>query len=174
MQLELQTVELRPILDEVIESFRPLAEARNASIAVMSDEIVVPLDPGAIRQILLNLLDNAVKYGPAGQRVTVQAELRDRRARISVEDEGPGIPEADRTRVWERFGRLERERKSSNAGTGIGLAVVRELTLLHGGRAYVEGGNWRGARFVIELPDADRVHSLASGTPPDFTSAQAS
>src|SRR5207244_135699 len=83
---------------------------------------------------LLNLLDNAVKYGPPAQVVTVGLAAGEQRARIWVDDEGPGIPPADRERVWDRFWRLERDRGSAVAGTGIGLAVVRELVALHGGR----------------------------------------
>jgi predicted Zn-dependent peptidase len=97
--------------------------------------LVAPVDADALRQMLLNLLDNAVKYGPAQQTITVSLEALDGRARIRVEDEGPGIPAADRERVWDRFWRLERDRGSAVAGTGIGLSVVRELVALHGGRA---------------------------------------
>ena len=161
MRLERQTVELQPLLREVVESFRPLAEAQETSVAVSSDAMLVNVDAGALQQIVLNLLDNAIKYGPSGQHVLVTAEYLEGRARICVEDEGPGIPEADRTRVWEQFGRLERERQSSNAGTGIGLAVVKELARLHEGRAYVETGKRGGARFVIELPGAQRVDEAA-------------
>ena len=74
--------------------------------------------------------------------------------RISVEDGGPGIPSRERDRIWRRFYRLARDRESAIAGTGIGLAVVRELTLLQGGRAYVEEGSGGGARFVVELESA--------------------
>ena len=74
--------------------------------------------------------------------------------RVSVEDGGPGIPARERERVWRRYYRLARDRESAVAGTGIGLAVVRELTLLQGGRAYVEEGAAGGARFVIELEAA--------------------
>ena len=162
MQLEPELVELEPLLEEVVESFRPLAESRKTSISVSSQAIAVNVDPGATRQIVLNLLDNAVKYGPSGQHVSVSAELVDGWAKIRVEDEGPGIPQADRSRVWERFGRLERDRKSPNAGTGIGLAVVHELARLHDGRAYVESGENGGARFVIELPGARRAHRETS------------
>jgi len=109
--------------------------------------------------MLLNLLDNAVKYGPPGQVVTVGLAASDQRARLWVDDQGPGIPAADRERVWDRFWRLERDRGSAVAGTGIGLAVVRELVALHGGRAWAEDGQSatlpagaRGVRFVIELP----------------------
>ena len=114
----------------------------------------MPADPGAVRQMLLNLLDNAVKYGPAGQEVRISATHENGVARLWVTDGGPGIPRADRERVWERFWRLERDRGSSIAGSGIGLAVVRELATLHHGRAWIDdpGPDGSGTRVVIELP----------------------
>ncbi len=152
---------LAPLVSEALESFAPLAGARGVTLRTeLADGVVASVDAEASRQVLLNLLDNAVKYGPPGQTVTVGLAAGDGRARIWVDDEGPGIPAADRERIWERFWRLERDRGSAVAGTGIGLSVVRELVALHGGRAWVEdapprtggSGGHRGARFVIELP----------------------
>jgi len=94
--------------------------------------------------------------------------VADGRARVSVDDEGPGIPAAERERIWDRFWRLERDRGSAVAGTGIGLSVVRELVALHGGRTWVEDapaserGDRAGSRFVIELPLVPLAHA-ASG-----------
>jgi signal transduction histidine kinase len=147
---------LAPLVQEVLDGVTPLAAARGATLAAdVPEDLVVPADPGAVRQMLLNLLDNAVKYGPAGQVVRVGATRHNGSARLWVDDGGPGIPRADRERVWERFWRLERDRGSSVAGSGIGLAVVRELADLHHGRAWIDdigpeaGG---GTRVVIELP----------------------
>jgi len=146
-------------VQEVIDGFAPLAAARGATVAAqIPEDLVVPADPGAVRQMLLNLLDNAVKYGPAGQVVRIGATRENGAARLWVADGGPGIPRADRERVWERFWRLERDRGSSVAGSGIGLAVVRELASLHHGRTWIDdagpagpdGGS--GTRVVIELP----------------------
>jgi signal transduction histidine kinase len=103
--------------------------------------------------MLLNLLDNAIKYGPVGQTVTVGVRAIGDRARIWVEDEGPGIDVAQRERIFEPFFRIDRDANSAIGGSGIGLSVVRELAVMHGGRAFAEAGE-RGARFVIEL---DRV-----------------
>jgi signal transduction histidine kinase len=111
------------------------------------------VDADALRQVLLNLLDNAVKYGPRGQEVAVTLAREDGRLRLAVEDEGPGIPPEERERVFERFHRLERDRASPVTGTGLGLAVVRELVARHGGRCAVERGRF-GARVVVELPEA--------------------
>ncbi len=146
---------LAPLVQEVIDGFAPLAAARGATLAAtVPEDLVVPADPGAVRQMLLNLLDNAVKYGPAGQEVRIGATRDDGHARLWVADGGPGIPRADRERVWDRFWRLERDRGSSIAGSGIGLAVVRELAILHHGRAWIDdtGPDAHGTRVVIELP----------------------
>jgi signal transduction histidine kinase len=136
--------------------------------------------------MLLNLLDNALKYGPPGQTVTVGVRLaaedqgaavgveapgfeglngghRPAVAQLLVEDQGPGIPPRDRERIWERFVRLTPASESAVAGTGIGLAVVRELASLHGGRVWVEGHAGGGARFVIELPGAWRASRSPDG-----------
>ena len=146
---------LAPLVQEVIDGFAPLAAARGATVsAQIPEDLVVPADPGAVRQMLLNLLDNAVKYGPAGQEVRIGATRENGAARLWVADGGPGIPRADREHVWERFWRLERDRGSSIAGSGIGLAVVRELANLHHGRAWIDdaGPDSQGTRVVIELP----------------------
>jgi signal transduction histidine kinase len=148
------------LVREAVEAFAPLAAARGITIATeLADGLVAVVDADALRQMLLNLLDNAAKYGPAEQTVTVGLAPGDGRARLWVDDQGPGIPATDRERVWERFWRLERDRGSAVAGTGIGLSVVRELVALHGGRAWIEDAPGGGARFVIELPLAPEARS---------------
>src|SRR5205085_6644403 len=106
--------------------------------------------------IVLNLVDNAIKYSPNGGAVRVSLTSKDEWVRLEVEDDGPGIPEADRQRIWAPFFRLERDVSSAVAGSGIGLAVVRDLVTRHGGRAGVESRRTpaRGARFYVELPRA--------------------
>jgi signal transduction histidine kinase len=121
-------------------------------VARLPEEAAARIDPDALRQILLNLLDNAVKYGPAGQDVVVAVEPGERGVRLVVEDRGAGVPPRERLRIFERFQRLERDRLSSVAGTGIGLAVVSDLAARMHGRAFVEDAPSGGARFVVELP----------------------
>jgi signal transduction histidine kinase len=110
-----------------------------------------------VRQIVINLIDNAAKYGSDG-RVTLRATLADGRARVEVEDAGPGIAPRDRMRVWEPYVRLERS--PAVAGSGIGLAVVRELTAAHGGACWVEDTPGGGARFVVELPEGRHLAAV--------------
>jgi signal transduction histidine kinase len=144
---------IAPLIRSAIERFEPLAAARRVTVrTVLDPDVVIPVDADALHQMLLNLLDNAVKYGPDGQTVTVGLRRNGEKVRIWVEDLGPGVPADARARVWERFWRLERDRDSAVAGTGIGLAVVRELSSLHRGRSWCEEADAGGARFVIELP----------------------
>ncbi|HUQ79489.1 MAG TPA: HAMP domain-containing sensor histidine kinase [Gemmatimonadaceae bacterium] len=145
--------ELGSQVREAIEAFAPVARSRHVQVQTALDpDVVCMVDPGALRQILLNLLDNAVKYGPLGQTVTITLRRVGDRARVIVDDQGPGVPSEHRTRIWEPYQRLDSAVVDAVAGSGIGLAVVAQLVELHGGRAWTEGAPGRGARFVVELP----------------------
>jgi signal transduction histidine kinase len=157
---ERQAIRLAPVPSELasqvrdaVEAFAPVARSRHVVVqTALENDVICVVDPAALRQILLNLLDNAVKYGPLGQTVTITLTRANDRARITVDDEGPGIPAEQRQRVWEPYQRLESAVTAAVAGSGIGLSVVAQLVALHGGRAWVEGAPGRGARFVVELP----------------------
>jgi signal transduction histidine kinase len=145
--------DLARLVRQAVEAFGPLARSRRTDVALALDEDVVAVaDRGAFLQVLLNLLDNAVKYGPPGQTVVVGLARVAGQARVWVEDRRPGIPARDRERVFTPFYRLERDAGSAVAGSGIGLAVVWELVALHGGRVWAEDGPTGGARVVVELP----------------------
>lgn len=153
MRIAPEPTDVAAAVRETIEVFAPVARSREATLRTVLDEgLVADVDRGALRQVLLNFLDNAVKYGPAGQTVTVGAARADGRLRIWVEDEGPGVPAAERSRVWEPYYRLRREAERVAGGSGIGLAVVRDLVRQHGGTVRVEDGEGAGARFVAEIP----------------------
>ena len=153
LQLHAEDVDLSLLIRQVVEGFAPLAAARRMTVsATLAEGVSAQIDPGALRQILLNLLDNAVKYGPAGSTIRVSREAAPFAARLLVEDTGLGVPAGARDKIWERFARLDRDVQSAVAGSGIGLAIVRELVLAQGGRCWVEDGDAGGARFVVELP----------------------
>jgi len=155
VDLKVERLDVVQTVAEVIEGFRPLAAARDAHVvSEIEDGLWVRADRDAVSQLLLNLLDNAVKYGPSGQTVTVAAAQVGHGMRLSVVDEGPGIPAHDRDHIWEPYRRLEREVNGEVTGSGIGLAVVRELVEEHGGRCWLEEAPTGGAAFVIELPGA--------------------
>ena len=164
-RLQLERLELAQQMREAIETFAPLAHARGVDIrSSLEDGVYAMADRGALRQMLLNLLDNAVKYGPTGQTLSVALMRAGGMARIRVDDQGPGIEAAERERIWEPFTRCARDANSAVAGSGIGLAVVRELMTYHSGRAWVDAAPGGGARFVLELPEAP---AIAHASPPD-------
>ncbi len=153
--LSVTTGPLAPTVARVVDEFQLLANAADNTIELELDENTeAAFDNDALRRILLNLLDNAVKYGPEGQRINVTLEPVVAGARLAVRDEGPGIPTGERDRIWDGYYRLERERDSAIAGTGIGLAVVHDLVRRLGGKAWVECGDGTGATFIVELPGA--------------------
>ncbi|MEP6690036.1 MAG: HAMP domain-containing sensor histidine kinase [Gemmatimonadaceae bacterium] len=152
-RLTTEHLALAPLVRDTVDAWTPLAVAGGATVSTELDErVTASADRGAIRQMMLNLLDNAVKYGPSGQHIVVTlASGAGGNARITVDDEGEGIPASERERVWASFYRLDRHANSAVAGSGIGLYVVRELAALQHGRAWVESAPAGGARFVIEL-----------------------
>ena len=145
--------EIAPLVQETVDDFASMMSGSESQIEThLQSSLFANLDPGSLRQILLNLLDNAMKYGKKRQRIVVGLESRGTAACLYVEDEGPGVPSADRKRIFERFQRLDRDRRSSVAGTGIGLSVVRDLVGRHGGNVCVTSGGGGGAKFIVELP----------------------
>jgi len=160
-EMMLEERELGSVVREVADAFRPLLGSTHVGLDVEIEEGVrARIDAEALRQVLLNLLDNAVKYGPPRQQVRMVVARAGDGARIAVDDQGPGVPVGDRERVFERFHRLSRDR-TRVAGTGIGLSVVRDIVTRHGGRCFVETSPRDGARFVVELPAVAR----AGGSP---------
>jgi signal transduction histidine kinase len=140
-------------LQGVIASFAPLAVVRGAIIeARLEPGLVAPLHRESFRQVMLNLLDNAVKYGPKGQTIRVTSEGAGERIRIVVEDQGPGVEPREREAIFEPFRRGERAIGSVAVGSGIGLSVARDLVASHEGRIRAEAAPTGGARFVVELP----------------------
>ena len=156
-QLRLERRQLAPLVGEAVTAFAGIAEGAEASVhAHLDSSLTADVDAWAVRQMLLNLLDNAVKYGPRGQLIEVSAELRDGRVLLHVDDQGPGIPIADRDRIFSPFVRLDVGSKGP-PGSGIGLAVVRELAERHGGRATAGDAPGGGARLTIEFPHGERA-----------------
>jgi signal transduction histidine kinase len=152
---------------EALQSFAPIAAARRVHVVQsLDDDTCAMVDAEAFRQIVLNLVDNAVKYSPAEGTVRVSLAPQGAVVRLEVEDEGPGIPLADAERIWAPYFRLERDVSSAVAGSGIGLAVVRDLVERHGGRTGVtrRGRDQRGSLFFVELPRTPKVDTAAAPT----------
>lgn len=150
-------VDLAALVQDGGELFEAVAEARQQQLEVSTEPVFVRGDRDQLFQLLVNLLDNAVKYSPPGSRLQLALQLAGNQARLTVTDPGPGIPEADRERVFDRFVRLEAHRGSP--GNGLGLALVRAIVRHHGGRIRLEDAR-PGLRVVVELAGADRPESL--------------
>lgn len=146
-------VDLAPVLERVVDIQRGLSPLHELD-AELESPLPALADTGAVEQIVLHLLDNAVRYSPAGSTVRVLARARRRTVEIAVEDEGVGLP-ADASRIFDLFvqGETVDERLHDEGGVGLGLAIVRTLVTAMDGRVRAEGRD-PGARLVVELPAA--------------------
>lgn len=148
--LDPQELDLAEEVTGLADEVRPLVSHRGGHLTVRGEPgIRTVVDHAALRQMVSNLVENAVIHGPDQPDVVIAVSQQDGMAAVVVSDNGPGVPPEDRERIWEPFarGRLARD----GTGTGLGLSIVRQLAELHGGTAAVEG-NSTGARFVIRLP----------------------
>jgi len=152
-QLHPEPVSVRDLVEEVREEMQPKAEERGQTLHTAAlDGLQVLADPAALRQILLNLVDNAVKYTPAGGKVEIAAAAAGDRTLISVRDTGIGIPRADIHRIFERFYRVDKARSRQLGGTGLGLAIVKHLLEAQHATITVESELNRGSTFTLSLP----------------------
>ena len=152
--LELVSCDVGELLRAVVEELRPSLEARRQAvdIAIAPDAGKVHADPAKLYDVLRNLIANATTYGPEATGIRVTVDRDSEHVRIAVTDEGPGIPDDDRSRIFERFYRVDKSRARDPGGTGLGLAIVKHLVELHGGQVRVENAPGAGASFTIELP----------------------
>jgi signal transduction histidine kinase len=157
-----QWTDIGAVVHDAISLVEAQAHARSARIVVAGTAVSGVggwVDATAVRQIVINFIENALKFGPEGQTVTVTLDVlrtsdangADGVLSLSVDDEGPGVPRGDRDRIWQPFVRLG-EGSNAPAGTGLGLSVVRQLVAELGGRWSVSDAPTHGARFCVELP----------------------
>lgn len=143
------------MLNAVVRKLTPNAEAKN--IALFADYSVDALEPmlldyDKIWEAVYNIVDNAIKYTPEGGFVKLGLSLSGKTVSVTVEDNGPGIPDSDKERIFERFYRLDDSRARDTGGTGLGLAIAKEAVVLHGGEIVIKDAEDGGSVFVINLP----------------------
>jgi heavy metal sensor kinase len=149
--LQLEEVYLDEIINECVSSARVLASDRAVSLGACAPaDLQMRADQNLLRQMILNLVENAVRHTPAGGSVQVAVEAHSDRAQITVSDTGPGIPDSDKERIFERFVRLGPN--ASNGGGGLGLPIARWVAQLHHGTLALESTGPSGSRFVAVLP----------------------
>lgn len=152
LKLVLEKTSLRPLVSEVIASLKPLAERKSQSMLYLGGpELVVRADQMRIRQVLMNLIGNAIKFTPEGGRIEIRAGRDLEHARVEIRDTGPGIPAHERQRIFEAFYRQQRHDQQVE-GTGLGLAITHSLVEMHGGRLDVESNSGAGSCFYFTLP----------------------
>lgn len=153
MTLRRERVLVAGLFDETRELFADLAEDRGIALRVQdAGPLAVDGDRNRLRQVLANLVDNALKYTPSGGEVSLEARPEEAQAVIEVVDTGIGIDPEDVPRIWDRLFRGDRSR--SQRGLGLGLSLVRAIVEAHGGGASVESAPSRGSRFTVRLPAA--------------------
>ena len=141
------------LLEESRSEFASAAAGRGIALEAASPEgLEVCGDREALRRALANLLDNALRYAPDGSRVLVTAQNGADRVRLEVADEGPGLEEDERDKVFERFWRADGSRDRNGGGSGLGLAIVKRIAVAHGGSVSVRSSPGAGATFAIDLP----------------------
>jgi signal transduction histidine kinase len=145
--------DLRALVDGVVSAARMTApESVDFEVEAANGAVTLHCDEDKLRQVLVNLVENAVKYSPDGGTVTVGLRAEKGRARIEVRDRGLGIPETDHARVFEKFTRLDPGLSRGVGGTGLGLYIARELVERMGGEIEVDSAPGDGSTFVVELP----------------------
>jgi two-component system sensor histidine kinase KdpD len=157
---------IEEIVGAALERAAPLTRGHEVLARIDGGLPAVRVDARAVTEVVYTLVDNAAKYSPAGTRIEVRAgDAGDGRVRLSVEDEGPGIPPELRGRVFDKFFRAMRDgdsRSGRPTGTGMGLAIARGIAEAHGGRIWVEDGQGgRGSRVVVTLPIGDEEETAA-------------
>jgi PAS domain S-box-containing protein len=155
VDLKTTATDLRPLVDSVLASIRLRApEHIELHVEQEGGAPVALADEDKLRQVLVNLLDNAIKYSPEGGDVNVELSNRLGRVLVTVRDDGLGIPLAEQERIFEKFYRLDPALTRGVGGSGLGLYISRELVDRMGGRLYVRSGPGEGSAFVVELPAA--------------------
>jgi len=151
--------DLKDLVNEVVEMLRPKAEEKGLDLQVDIPRFAVEADRSRIRQVLVNLIDNAIAYTDEG---TVRCRVHRRldKVRIEVVDTGKGIDEEHLERIFERFYRVDTDRSRESGGTGLGLSIVKQILQAHGEQIHVESTKGRGTRFWFELPYAETPEAV--------------
>ncbi|HVE14143.1 MAG TPA: ATP-binding protein, partial [Elusimicrobiota bacterium] len=146
--------DLLELARDAAESLRPLAERRRVRLSVVPGSAPGRADPGQLRQVLVNLIANAIKFNKEGGSVSVSARVRDGLVEVSVEDTGLGIPPGDLPRVFERFYRVDKARSREQGGTGLGLSIAKHLVEANGGSIAAESAEGQGSVFRFHVSAA--------------------
>jgi signal transduction histidine kinase len=150
-------VRIEALVERLLLLLEPVAAQHGIRLAKRFDPNLPPLvaDADLLSRAIENLVSNAIKYSPSGTEVTIQVSAGEEAVTVEVTDQGYGIPEADQARIFEKFYRVPRVQDAGTPGTGLGLALVREIAELHGGSVSVRSEVNAGSTFTLSIPRAE-------------------
>jgi signal transduction histidine kinase len=166
MPLDRRAFDVEPMLEHAIREARLHASDVKLALDVEPPDLVLDGDAERLHQVVANLVQNAVRHSPSGGTVAVHASAVGDAVRIDVDDDGPGVPAADATRVFERFYRADTARSSDQGGAGLGLAIARWIVDLHDGDIHVESREPHGCRMVVTIPGRREPSRVLQPTEP--------
>jgi heavy metal sensor kinase len=152
LSLQAEQVDLSEVARVAVSGLEQVAASAGVALSIDGQAATAIGDEERLREVAVNLVENAIKFSEAGASVLVATGRSDREAVMRVTDTGPGIPKGARERVFERFWRADQSRAYSGGGSGLGLSICEEIVKAHGGRIWVEGDEGEGACFSVALP----------------------
>ena len=150
-----ERIELAPLVEEIITDLTPLASQNDITMEQDCDNVVITGSDALIYRLVFNLIENAVKYNRRGGSVSVSVHKENNDVVVRVSDTGCGIPDEYRESIFQPFFRVDKSRSRQMGGVGLGLALVHEIAVLHGGSVRAESGNKPGTVFIVTLPAGD-------------------
>ena len=150
-----ERIELAPLVEEIITDLTPLASQNDITMEQDCDNVVITGSDALIYRLVFNLIENAVKYNRRGGSVSVSVHMENNDVVVRVSDSGCGIPEKYRESIFQPFFRVDKSRSRQMGGVGLGLALVHEIAVLHGGSVRAEPGNKSGTVFIVTLPSGN-------------------
>jgi CheY-like chemotaxis protein len=165
LQLKKEIVALVPVVDAAVEAVRPTLEAKSQQLEVNlpGDAVMVDADPVRLAQVISNLLTNATKYSDAGSRISLTGAVHDGQLTLCVRDNGIGLSSESLARIFEMFSQVDAMAGRTEGGLGIGLALVKGIVELHGGRVEARSaGLGQGSEFIVHMPVAARAQASAA------------
>jgi two-component system, OmpR family, sensor kinase len=154
LELLVEPLDLRDVVERAVAALRPLARTSGVALALEGPGATAVGDGDRIGHALRNLIENAIKFSPAGAAVEVTTWARPAEVGVTVRDEGPGVAPELRERIFDRFFRADPARERASGGGGLGLAIAHEIAQAHGGRVWVDGRDGPGSAFSLALPAA--------------------
>lgn len=162
----MEEVELKSLFERVVAKLQPQLEKQNLAVEIQMAENLPPVmgNRDRIQQVLINLLDNAVSFTPAGGKITIAANHAAELVRISISDTGVGIPLDEQEKIWERFHKVDKARTRRFGGTGLGLSIVKQIVETHGGTVALESVPGQGSTFHLTLCKAQKKNRATFAT----------